>query len=131
MTKPSRSIFHILPNPPQTSHRSADDPHSTQTTWLWVKNTGYLKNTRFGKRKNRPKPTSTPQQVVSGGFLIGKRLPKTTCWGVLVWPPRIFFLTHSGFLDAGWMLLATMLFPQSRALRERRSGLIFEDLRKT
>ena len=36
--------------------------------------------------------TSTPQlPVVSGGFLIGKRLPKTTCWGVLVYIVFFFF----------------------------------------
>ena len=37
------------------------------------------------KRKEPKNSTSTPQlPVVSGGFLIGKRLPKTTGrWGVL------------------------------------------------
>ena len=28
---------------------------------------------------------STPQEVVSRSFLVGKWLPKTTCWAVLVY----------------------------------------------
>ena len=40
--------------------------------------------------------TSTPQQVVSSGLLIGKRLPKTTCWGVLVFSHFLLMFLWGG-----------------------------------
>ena len=62
-------FLHLARNPKRVSEENEERRPTSRVVqqpgkaiWLWVKNTGYLKNP-IGKRKNRPKP------VVPKGFL--------------------------------------------------------------
>ena len=61
----------------------------TESLWLWVKNTGYLKNLIGRRKKKRP---------------------------IHLWSPRVFFLTHSHYGPSGLGSLFEMTFPWNSKL---------------